>query len=65
MINDNLLLSSGNVVTDLGIGFYRELNFHAHLDNMCCKVLKTLGFTRRICRKFKLVSSLKSLYCAL
>jgi len=64
MINDNLLLSAGNVITDLGIVFDRELNFHAHLDKICCKALKTLGFIRRVSSEFKLVSSLKSLYCA-
>jgi len=63
VINDNLLWSAGNEITDLGIVFDHELNFHAHLDKMCCKALKTLGLIRRICSEFKLVTFIKSLYC--
>lgn len=41
VINDNLLLSAGNeLISGLGIFFDRELNFHFHLDKMCCKPLK-------------------------
>ncbi|XP_050540336.1 uncharacterized protein LOC126904976 [Daktulosphaira vitifoliae] len=52
------------MITDLGIVFDRELNFHAHLDKMCCKAFTPLGYIRRICNDFKLVSSLKTLYCS-
>lgn len=31
---------------------------------MCYKILRALGFIRRICSEFKLVSLIKSLYCA-
>ena len=31
---------------------------------MCCKALKMLGFIKRICSEFKLVTLLKYLYCA-
>lgn len=48
MIIDNVLLFAGNEIIDLGIVFHRELNFHAHLDNMCCKALKTLGLIKKI-----------------
>ncbi|KAF0748809.1 Uncharacterized protein FWK35_00017449 [Aphis craccivora] len=47
-INANPLKRSDNKVLDLGITFDRELNFHSHLDNICCKALKMLGFIKRI-----------------
>uniref|UniRef100_A0A2S2P984 RNA-directed DNA polymerase n=1 Tax=Schizaphis graminum TaxID=13262 RepID=A0A2S2P984_SCHGA len=43
---------------------YISINFHSHLDNICCKALKMLGFIKRICNEFKLTSSIKTLYCA-
>jgi len=39
-INDNVLLFKGNEITDLGIVLYREVNFHAHLDKMYCKLVR-------------------------
>lgn len=62
MLN-NLLLSAGNKIIDLGIVIDRELNLHTHLDRMCCKALKMLGFIKKICSEFELVTPLKSLYC--
>jgi len=61
-INDNPLMRAENKVFDLGITFDRELNFHSHLDTICFKALKMLGFLRRICNKFKLLSPIKTLY---
>jgi len=55
-INDNVLLFAGNEITDLGIVFDCELNFHAHLGNMCCKALKTLGLIKKNCNAFKQVT---------
>jgi len=46
VINDNLLLFAGNKITNLGIVFDRELNFHTYLEKMSCKALKTLDFVR-------------------
>uniref|UniRef100_A0A2S2R2Y8 RNA-directed DNA polymerase from mobile element jockey n=1 Tax=Sipha flava TaxID=143950 RepID=A0A2S2R2Y8_9HEMI len=63
-MNDFPLIHSDNTVTDLGIVFDRELNFHSHIENSCCKALKILGFLRRICSEFKLMTPLKLLYCA-
>ncbi|KAF0750041.1 Uncharacterized protein FWK35_00025954 [Aphis craccivora] len=42
-----------------------NLHFHNHIDATCCKVLKSLGFLKRICNEFKLITPLKALYCAL
>ncbi|XP_008182540.1 uncharacterized protein LOC103309289 [Acyrthosiphon pisum] len=63
-INANPLKRSEYKFLDLGITFDRELNFHSHLDNICCKALKMLGFIKRICNEFKLTSPIKTLYCA-
>lgn len=52
------------MVKDLGITFDRQLNFHFHLDLICCKVLKLLGYVKRIFQEFKLVTPIKTLYCA-
>ncbi|KAL4090397.1 hypothetical protein QTP88_025246 [Uroleucon formosanum] len=62
-INDNPLKRSENKVFDLGITFDRELNFHSHLENICCKALKMFGFIKRICNVFKLTSPIKTLCC--
>jgi hypothetical protein len=48
LINANPLIRAENKVLDLGITFDRELNFHYHLDNICCKAFKMLGFIIRI-----------------
>lgn len=52
------------MITDLGMTFDRELNFHDHLDTMCCKELNILGFIKRICSELKLVTFIKSFYFA-
>lgn len=50
---------------DLGIIFDRELNFHEYIEKSCYKALKILGFVKRVSMEFNLLSSLKSLFCAL
>jgi len=61
-INSNPLTRAE--VLDLAITFNRELNCHYHLDNICCKAIKMLGFISRICNEFKLNTPIKTLYCA-
>jgi len=63
-INAIPFMRSKNKVLDLGNTFDRELNFHSHFDNICCKALKMLGFIKRISNEFKLTSPIKTLYCA-
>lgn len=41
-INDDVLLFAVNQITDLGIVFQREINFHAHLGKVCCKTLGSI-----------------------
>jgi len=50
---------------DLGIIFNTDLNFHSHIEMLCCKALKTLGFLIRISKGFNLYSSLITIYCSL
>lgn len=51
---------------DLGILFCPDLNFHSHIESICCKSFKTLGLViRTINSSFKFSSSIKALYCAL
>lgn len=51
--------------TDLGIVFASNLSFQKHIMTTSCRALKTLGFLKRMASEFKLVRSLKTLYCAL
>jgi len=55
--NDNVLLFAVYEITDLGIVFYREINFHANLIKMCYKALKTLAFIKIIHNEFKLMTA--------
>jgi hypothetical protein len=60
--------SSINVVTrkkDLDILLCTNLDFHYHIEVVCCRALKMLGFVIRTSKEFKLSSSLKALYCSL
>jgi hypothetical protein len=50
---------------DLGIIFTTNLDFHPHIEHICCKAFKTLGFIKRISSDFKFPCSLKSLFCSL
>jgi len=50
---------------DLGIIFNTDLNFLSHIEMLCCKALKMLGFVIRISKEFNLYSSLKTIYCSL
>lgn len=61
----NIHLSSASLKKDLGIVFSSDLNFHCHIQTICCKAFKTLGFVKRISSEFKLTSPVKALYCSL
>ncbi|CAI6344029.1 unnamed protein product [Macrosiphum euphorbiae] len=52
-------------VNDLGFVFDPKLNPSLHIEQVCCKPLKTLGFVKRVATEIKLVSPLKALYCSL
>jgi len=60
--------SSINIVTrkkDLGILFCLNLEFHYHIDAVCCSAFKMVGFVIRTSTEFKLSCSFKALYCSL
>jgi len=45
--------------------FDPKLNPSLHIEQVCCKALKTLDFVKPIAAEFIIVSSLKALYCSL
>jgi len=49
---DLLLTNAGNTVNDLGVTIDRELTVRDHIGKPCCKILKTLGFIRRVSGEF-------------
>ncbi|KAL4083128.1 hypothetical protein QTP88_028458 [Uroleucon formosanum] len=51
--------------SDLGVLFTADLNFRPHIDSICCRALKSLGFVMRTMNEFKLFGSLKTVYCSL
>jgi len=56
---------SNDYVTDLGFILSSNLDPRPHIEHICCKAFKTLGFVMRLCRDFRLGLSYKVLYCAL
>ena len=61
----NVLLDSVTTIKDLGIIFDSKLTFVNHIDYICNKALKMLGFVNRHIKDFKNVSALKTLYVCL
>ncbi|XP_050529023.1 uncharacterized protein LOC126898727 [Daktulosphaira vitifoliae] len=59
------ILCSNDFVTDLGFILSSDLDPRPHIEHICCKIYKTLGFVLRLCRDFRLGLSYKVLYCAL
>ena len=51
-------------VMDLGFKFNYRLYPGPHIDHICCKAFKTLGFIMRLSNDFRQDTSLKMLYCA-
>ena len=71
MAIDYLYTINGSVIdrvtsnNDLGVIFTADLNFRPHIDSICCRALKSLGFIMRTMKEFKLSRSLKTVYCSL
>ncbi|XP_022180966.1 uncharacterized protein LOC111041114 [Myzus persicae] len=51
--------------SDLGVLLTADLNFRPHIDSICCRALKSLGFVMRTMNEFKPSESLKTVYCSL
>jgi len=60
-IND-VPLNSVNSVRDLGVCFDSKLKFDIHVDTICKKAYRLLGFIIRTCKPFKNKSSVITLY---
>jgi hypothetical protein len=56
---------SNGSVTDLGFILTCNLDPSSHIEHICCKAFKTLGFVLRLSRDFRLGLSFKILYCTL
>lgn len=57
--------SSINIVTrkiDLGILFCSNIDFHYHIEVVCCRAFKILGFVIHMTKEFKLSTFIKTLY---
>jgi hypothetical protein len=59
------ILRANESVIDLGFKLTSSLDPRPHIDMVCCKALKILGFINRLASDFKLDSSFKLLYCTL
>jgi hypothetical protein len=59
------ILRESNYISDLGFRFSNNLDMKLHIENICCKTFKILGFVTRLAKDFKLGTSLKILFCAL
>lgn len=50
---------------DLGVFFDASLSFVPHIDRLVASTLKTLAYVSRVCKNFKHISVIKTLYCSL
>jgi hypothetical protein len=64
-INGHNLQKIGSTVKDLDIVFDIKLKFYPHIESSSSKALKILGYVKRVCIQFKLITLIKLLYCAL
>ncbi|XP_050527922.1 otoferlin-like [Daktulosphaira vitifoliae] len=61
----NHLISSVPSIVVFGFRLTPTLNFRLHIEEVCCKALKTLDFIQRISHEFHLSRPLKNLFCSL
>jgi hypothetical protein len=59
------LIICDNSVKDLGFTLTRNLCPNMHIQIICCKALKLLGFINRVSTDFHLLTPLKTLFCSL
>jgi len=64
-INNTNLNILNNSVKDLGFTLTRNLCPNMHIQIICCKAFKLLGFINRVSAEFHLQTPLKTLYCSL
>jgi len=64
-VNNTPLKTCNNSVKDLGFTLTRNLCPNMHIQMICCKALKLLGFINRVATDFHLLTPLKALFCSL
>ena len=64
-LNVDTPLANVDVVSDLGVTFQRDLGFECHIDRICNRALKLLGFVIRNVRDFQEIGSIRSVYCGI
>ncbi|CAI6350157.1 unnamed protein product [Macrosiphum euphorbiae] len=64
-VNNTPLTTCNNYIKDLGFTLTRNLCPNMHIQLICCKALKLLGFINRISTDYHLITPLKTLFCSL
>lgn len=59
------ILETANLIKDLGILFDSKLSFAQHIQAICSKALRMLGFVKRHTSDFNSISAVKTLYTSL
>jgi len=62
---NNTEISRVETIVDLGFKFNSSLDPGPHINMICCKAYKMLGFLKILAHDFKLRLSLKILFCSL
>ena len=62
---DNTILETATTIKDLGIIFDKSLTFKQHYQYLSSSSLKLWGFVVRICKEFKNMECIKTLYYSL
>lgn len=62
---NNVVIERAKEVRDLGVIFDDKMIFDSHVDNICKKANKMLGFLMRTCKEFTSLTAIKNLYYTL
>ncbi|CAI6354179.1 unnamed protein product [Macrosiphum euphorbiae] len=62
---NNSVISRVEMIVDLGFKVNSSLDPGPHINMICCKAYKMLGFLKRLAHDFKLGLSLKIIFCSL
>lgn len=61
---DEVTLDRIREYRDLGVTFVENMSFNKHVEIVVAKAYAMLGFMKRVCKDFRNVRALKSVYCA-
>jgi hypothetical protein len=61
----NSILERVNLVRNLGVTLSEDLNFTEHINQICSKAIRNLGFLKRNCSEFNNPNYLITLYFSL